>query len=128
MNGSPGTRLLMIEQGGRGGVADYTAELTRALAGQGWSITLATADDHRYAPVEGVKIVPVFHYVREHTGIGGRLRRRGLGRIANGVCFLLALPRLMGLAARADIVHSQGWEIPQIGLLAIACLRLTGIR
>jgi D-inositol-3-phosphate glycosyltransferase len=116
----------MIEQGGRGGVADYTAELTRALVGQGWSVTLATADDHRYAPIEGLTLVPVFHYVREHTRVGHELRRRGLGRIANGVCFLPALPRLVRLAARADIVHSQGWEIPQIGLLAIACLRLTG--
>jgi glycosyltransferase involved in cell wall biosynthesis len=126
MNGPPGRRLLMIEQGGRGGVADYTTELTRALVGLGWSVTLATADDHRYTPIEGVRVAPVFHYVREHTRVGGELRRRGLGRIANGVCFLLALPRLMGLAARVDIVHTQGWEIPQIGLLAIACLRLTG--
>ncbi|MFI5009076.1 MAG: glycosyltransferase family 4 protein [Solirubrobacterales bacterium] len=126
MNGPRGRRLLMIEQGGRGGVADYTAELTRALVGQGWSVTLATADDHRYASIEGVSVAPVFHYVREHTRIGGELRRRGLGRIANGVCFLLALPRLTRLAARADIVHTQGWEIPQIGLLAIACLRMTG--
>jgi glycosyltransferase involved in cell wall biosynthesis len=119
-------RLLMIEQGGRGGVADYTAELTRALAAQGWSVTLASADDHRYAPIEGVRLRPVFHYVRDDTRLGFELRRRGLGRIANGVCFLLALPRLMRLAARADIVHTQGWEIPQIGLLAIVCLRLTG--
>lgn len=126
MSRPPSKRLLMIEQGGRGGVADYTAELTRALAGLGWSVTLATADDHRYAPIEGVRLAPVFHYVREHTRVGAELRRRGLGRIANGVCFLLALPRLMGLAARANIVHTQGWEIPQIGLFAIVCLRLTG--
>jgi glycosyltransferase involved in cell wall biosynthesis len=126
MNGPRGRRLLMIEQGGRGGVADYTAELTRALVGQGWLVTLATADDHRYASIEGVSVAPVFHYVRERTKIGRALRRRGLGRIANGVYFLLALPRLTRLAARADIVHTQGWEIPQIGLLAIACLRMTG--
>lgn len=119
-------RLLMIEQGGRGGVADYTAELSRALAAQGWSVTLASADDHRYPPIEGVLVRPVFHYVREDSRFERELRRRGLGRIANGVFFLLALPRLMRLAARADVVHTQGWEIPQIGLLAIVCLRLTG--
>jgi glycosyltransferase involved in cell wall biosynthesis len=39
---------------------------------------------------------------------------------------VLALPRLVRLARRADVVHTQGWEIPQIGLLAMSCLRLTG--
>jgi glycosyltransferase involved in cell wall biosynthesis len=116
----------MIEQGGRGGVADYTAALVAALAAQEWSITLATADDHRYAPIEGVAIAGVFHYVRDDTRFGRALRSRGLGRMANGIYFVLVLPRLMCLAARADIVHTQGWEIPQIGLIGVACLRLTG--
>lgn len=126
MNAVAGKRLLMIEQGGRGGVADYTAELVRALAEEGWSITLATAADHRYPPIEGVTTQPIFHYLRERTRIGRALRKHGLGRIVNGVRFVFSLPRLMSLAARADIVHTQGWEIPQIGLVAIACLRLTG--
>jgi glycosyltransferase involved in cell wall biosynthesis len=126
MSGAPGRRLLMIEQGGRGGVTDYTIELVRALAAEGWSITLATAADHTFPPIEGVVVRPVFHYVRGDTPLGHALRRHGLGRIANGLRFLLALPRLMRLARRVDIVHTQGWELPQIGLLAIACLRITG--
>jgi glycosyltransferase involved in cell wall biosynthesis len=125
-NAGAGRRLLMIEQGGRGGVADYAAQLTHALAERGWSVTLATADDHRYSPSAGVTIEPVFHYVRDDTELGRKLRARGLGRVANGVCFLLALPRLTRLAARADIVHTHGSENPQLGLLAILCLRLTG--
>jgi len=116
----------MIEQGGRGGVADYTAELVRGLVGEGWSVALATADDHLYPPIAGVVVHPVFHYVRDDRPIGRALRRRGLGRIVNGVRFMLSLPRLMRLARSADIVHTQGWETPQIGLLAMACLRLTG--
>jgi glycosyltransferase involved in cell wall biosynthesis len=126
MGSAAGKRLLMVEVGGRGGVADYTAELVRALAAQGWSITLATASDHLYPPIEGVVVRPVFHYVRDSTPIGRELRKRGLGKVVNGVRFLCALPRLMRLAARADVVHTQGWEIPQIGLIAMACLRLTG--
>jgi glycosyltransferase involved in cell wall biosynthesis len=126
MTAANGRRLLMIEQGGRGGVTDYTLELIRALSEQGWSITLATAADHRYPPIDGVRPEPVFHYLRGDTPIGSALRRRGLGRPINGVRFLLSLPRLMRLAARADIVHTQGWEIPQIGLVALACMRLTG--
>ncbi len=119
-------RLLMVEQGGRGGVADYTAELVAALAAEGWTVTLATAADHRYRPIEGVTVKGVFHYTRGRTRLARALRARGLGRPINGLRFLVALPRLMRLAARADIVHSQGWEIPQIGALAVACVRLTG--
>jgi D-inositol-3-phosphate glycosyltransferase len=126
MSAGPRKSVLMIEQGGRGGVADYTAELLRGLVGEGWTVALATAADHRYPPIDGVTVYPVFHYLRDDTRIGRELRRRGLGRIFNGVRFVLSLPPLMRLARRADIVHTQGWEIPQIGLLAILCLRLSG--
>jgi glycosyltransferase involved in cell wall biosynthesis len=121
-----GRRLLMIEQGGRGGVADYTAELEAALAVQGWRVTLATAADHRYPSTEGVTVRPVFHYLRGNTKCARVLRALGLGRPINGVRFLASLPRLMRLARHADIVHTQGWEIPQIGLPAVACLRVMG--
>jgi glycosyltransferase involved in cell wall biosynthesis len=119
-------RLLMIEQGGRGGVADYTAELVAALAGEGWTVTLATAADHCYGQIDGVTVRAVFHYVRGHSRLARAARARGLGKPINGLRFLAALPRLTRLAAAADVVHSQGWEIPQIGLPAVACLRLTG--
>ncbi len=123
-----GGGLLMIEQGGRGGVADYTAELTRALAAEGWLVTLATADDHRFQPAPGVNVLPVFHYVRGRTRMARAVRRRGLGSLANGLRFLMAIPRLMALSRRADIVHAQGWEFAPLGVVAIACLRLTGAR
>jgi glycosyltransferase involved in cell wall biosynthesis len=126
MSARGGRRLLMIEQGGRGGVADYTGELVAALAAQGWSITLATASDHRYPEIAGVQVERVFHYAREESLFGHVLRRRGLGRAFNGMRFLLSLPALTRLAARADIVHAQGWELPQLGLIAIACMRLSG--
>ncbi len=126
MSASPRKRVLMIEQGGRGGVADYTTELVRGLAGAGWSVALATATDHLYPPIDGVAVHPVFHYLRDDTRAGRELRRRGLGRTVNGARFLLALPRLMRLARSVDIVHSQGWEAPQLGLVAIVCLRLAG--
>jgi len=116
----------MIEQGGRGGVADYTAALTQALVPLGWSIELATADDHRYAPLPGVTPRAVFHYVRDTGPLGRALARRRLKRPVNGLLFVLALPRLVRLARRAEIVHTQGWEIPQLGLLAMAALRLAG--
>lgn len=115
----------MIEQGGRGGESDYTAALTRALAEQGWTVELATADDNLYSPTPGVSVHRVFHYVRGRGRLGATLRRRGLGRIANGLRFLLALPGLLRLAYRVDIVHVQGWEFPPLGALAVCCLRLS---
>jgi glycosyltransferase involved in cell wall biosynthesis len=126
MTSQAGKRLLMIEQGGRGGVADYTTALLAGLVGEGWAVTLATADDHLYPPIDGVTVRPVFHYVRDTTRLSRALRRRGLGKAANGLRFIASLPSLMRLARRADVVHSQGWEIPQIGLLALLCLRLAG--
>lgn len=124
MSASRRGRLLMIEQGGRGGVADYTGALVGALAQEGWSITLATAGDHRYEPVDGVTVRRVFRYLRDERPFDRALRRRGLGRIINGLRFLFALPRLTRLATGVDLVHTQGWEMPQLGLAAILCLRL----
>jgi glycosyltransferase involved in cell wall biosynthesis len=119
-------RLLMVEQGGRGGVADYTAELTRALAAEGWQVSLATAEDHRYVSSSGASIHRVFHYVRDRTPLGRAVRRCGLGPVANGLRFLVAMPRLMALARRADLVHVQGWEFAPLGVVAIGCMRLVG--
>jgi glycosyltransferase involved in cell wall biosynthesis len=116
----------MIEQTGQGGIADYTAELTRALAAEGWQIELATAQDHHYAPARGVRIHPVFHYVRGRTRLARAARARGLGPLANGLRFLCALPRLLVLARRVDVVHAQKWELAPLGLLAVACMRLAG--
>lgn len=116
----------MIEQGGRGGVADYTAELTRALAEQGWLIELATAEDHRFAPASGVTVHGVFHYLRGSSPLGNAARRAGVGRAVNGLRFLAAIPRLIRLARGADLIHSQGWESPLLGVAAIGALRLAG--
>ncbi|HTD07475.1 MAG TPA: glycosyltransferase family 4 protein [Solirubrobacteraceae bacterium] len=127
MSVSPRRRLLMIEQGGRGGVADYTGELVRALADVGWTVELATADDHLYPAIPGVVIHPVFHYVRDDSVLGRTLRRAHLGPVVNGLRFLASMPQLVRLSRNADIVHSQGWEIPEIGLVAIACMRLGGV-
>jgi glycosyltransferase involved in cell wall biosynthesis len=126
MSSRSGRRLLMIEQGGRGGVADYTHELVSALAAEGWQVTLATAADHRYGEIPGVSVRGVFHYTRGDSRLGRALRDRGLGRAANGLRFLAALPQLALLAARADVVHTQGWETPQIGVPALLALRATG--
>jgi glycosyltransferase involved in cell wall biosynthesis len=117
----------MIEQGGRGGVADYTEELTRALAAQGWEVALVTADDHRYQPTSGVTIYPLFHYVRGRARLARAVRRLGLGQIANGLRFLLAIPPLVRLGRGADLTHTQGWEFAPLGLVAVACLRLAGV-
>ncbi len=117
----------MIEQGGRGGVADYTEELTRALVAEGWEVALATAADHRYQPVSGVTIHPVFHYVRGRTRLARAVRRVGLGQLANGLRFLLAIPPLVRLGRHTDLAHTQGWEFAPLGLVAIACLRLAGV-
>ena len=55
---------MILEQGGRGGVTDYTASLAAGLADRGWKVQIATASDHLYPPYPGVEALPIFHYVR----------------------------------------------------------------
>lgn len=119
---------LIIEQGGRGGVADYTGCLARALAQRGVPVTLATADDHLLGAIPGVRIVPVFRYVRGQSRLGRLARELGLGRVFNGLRFLLAMPRLTMLARNRAVVHIQGWERTYLGLAATAILMATGAR
>ena len=53
-------------------------------------MTLATADDHLYPPIQGVTVVPVFHYLRGDTRFGARrCARAGSGKLVNGLRFLL---------------------------------------
>jgi glycosyltransferase involved in cell wall biosynthesis len=120
--------VLIVEQGGRGGVADYTGCLARALAQRGVPVTIATADDHLYGEIEGVQIAPVFGYVRGHSPLGRRARELGLGRVLNGLRFLMALPRLARLARSRAVVHVQGWERTSLGLVATAILMACGAR
>ncbi len=116
----------MIEQGGRGGVADYTAALVAALAAQGTTVDLATAHDHRYPDAPGVTVHRSFRYLRDGSPLGRALRRAHLGRVGNGVLFLAAIPRLIALARGTDVVHTEGWEDLRLGVLAVAALRATG--
>jgi glycosyltransferase involved in cell wall biosynthesis len=118
--------VLVIEQGGRGGVADYTAALVAALAAQGTAVDLATAGDHRYPEAPGVTIHRPFRYLRGSSPVGRTLRRAHLGRIGNGLLFLAAIPRLVALARGADVVHTEGWEDLRLGAVAVAALRATG--
>ncbi|HWI73105.1 MAG TPA: glycosyltransferase, partial [Baekduia sp.] len=119
-------QVLVIEQGGRGGVADYTSALVSALAAAGTTVDLATATDHRYPQTRGVRVHPVFRYLRDDRAVGRLLRRARLGRVGNGVLFLAAIPRLMVLARRADVVHTEGWEDLRLGVVAVAALRAVG--
>ena len=115
--------VLMVEQGGRGGVADYTGFLAGSLSARGVPVTIATADDHLYPPAPGVRIASIFAYVRGHSLPARLIRRAHLGPLANGVRFLVSLPKLLALARRHAVTHVQGWEDPSLGLIATLLLR-----
>ena len=115
--------VLIVEQVGRGGVADYTALLAAALASRGLPVTIASAADHLYRPAPGVRVVSVFAYVRGHSVLARWIRRAGLGRAANGLRFLVSLPALVGFSRRHAVTHMQSWEAPSLGLIATLMLR-----
>lgn len=118
--------VLIVEQGGRGGIADYSGLLSEALAAQGIPVTVATARDHLLPATQGVRTVGVFAYVRGHSAAAGLVRRAGLGPVANGLRFLAALPRLLALSRRHAVTHMQSWEAPSLGLIATLLLRASG--
>ena len=118
--------MLIVEQGGRGGVADYTGLLAAGLARLGLPVTIATAADHLYPATPGVRVVPVFAYVRGHSRPARLTRRAGLGPVANGLRVLASLPTLVALARRHAVTHMQGWEAPSLGLIATLSLRTAG--
>ncbi|HEX5853276.1 MAG TPA: glycosyltransferase, partial [Solirubrobacteraceae bacterium] len=87
-------------------------------------MALATAHDHRFQPLDGVAVHRVFHYVRGHGRVARATRRLGLGPVLNALRFIAAIPRLLALARRADVIHTQGWEYAPLGVIALAALRL----
>ena len=120
--------MLIVEQGGRGGVADYTGRLAEALSLHDVKVCIATATDHLYHLPAEVDVVPVFTYLRGTSSPRRLLRRAGLGRLVNGLMFLSAMPRLVALARRYDVVHVQGWERTSLGIVAMLSLDAAGAR
>lgn len=119
-------RVLLVEEGGVGGVADYTAELAAALARAGWGVDVATARDHRYPPAPGVRLHGLFPYVRGRTALGRAIRSARLSKAVNGVTHAAANAPLLQLARRADVVHVQGGEWPPLGALQALLVRAVG--
>jgi D-inositol-3-phosphate glycosyltransferase len=116
----------MVEEGGRGGVGDYMAQLAPELARLGQPLELVTADDHLFAPAPGVKILPWFHYVRGTSAAARALRRVGLGRIVNGFRFLIAFARAALISRRTRLVHVHGGEWLPIEVVAMCMFRAAG--
>lgn len=119
--------VLILEQGGRGGVTDYTAALAAGLADRGWRVEIATATDNLYPSYPGVTVHPIFKYVRAGSPLRDALRRVKLGAVINGVRFLFAIPRVVRIGRGVDLVHSQGWELAPLGVVMMAALRLAGV-
>lgn len=122
----PETPVMIIEEGGRGGVADYTIELASALAGLGQSVELVTAADHLYSPMAGVRLRPWFRYVRPTSAFRRALRRVGLGRLLNALSLLLTYPRCAWLARRCRLVHLQGGIWFPLAVVETLLYRATG--
>lgn len=116
--------VIVVEVGGRGGVADYTEALVRALAEAGRRVELVTARDHRYRlPVAVHAWIP---WVRESAPLGRVARRARLGRAINALAFVLALPRIARLARRGAVVHMQGEYFPPLTALLALAVRAAG--
>jgi glycosyltransferase involved in cell wall biosynthesis len=119
-------RVMILEQGGRGGVTDYVDALSSALVDCGWQVQLLTARDHRYADVPGRDVVPRFSYLRETGPVSRVVRRIGLGRLLNGLAFLTVLPTIFLRARDSDVTHLHGSEWPPLLALTTLVVRAAG--
>jgi len=119
-------RVLLVEEGGIGGVADYTDELAGALVRAGWRVDLASGCDHGRAPAPGVRVHAVFPYVRGRTTLGRLARRLRLARAINGLTHLGGSLVVARLARGCDVVHLQGEEWPPLGAARALLLRAAG--
>lgn len=118
--------VIMVEVGGRGGVADYTEALVGALAGADREVELVTARDHRYRLPASVGVRAWVPWVRDTAPLGRVLRRARLGPVVNALAFVLMLPRIAWLARRAAVVHMQGEYVPPLTALLALAVRFAG--
>jgi glycosyltransferase involved in cell wall biosynthesis len=119
-------RVLLVEEVGSGGLAEYTGELAQALAGVGWEVHLATARDHDSAASPDAIVHRVFPYVRGRRWAGRLVRRLRLSRALNGATHLAGSLVVARLARGCDVVHIQGEEWPPLGAIQALLLRASG--
>lgn len=122
----PGPSILIVEEGGRGGVANYSAQLAGAIARCGWEVRVATARDHHFPPTPGVSVRGLFPYVRGRGPLGRVVRMLHLSRLVNGATHLWANLVLLPVARRCDVVHVQEGEWPPLTAVQALMLRATG--
>jgi glycosyltransferase involved in cell wall biosynthesis len=117
--------VLLVEEGGIGGVASYTDELATAIAARGWEVHLATGRDHDPSAPPGVSVHRVFSYVRDRRPLERAIRRLRLARAVNGITHLAANALVAQIGRRRQIVHIQGGEWPPLTAALALMLRVT---
>ncbi|HEY3759771.1 MAG TPA: glycosyltransferase family 4 protein [Solirubrobacteraceae bacterium] len=123
--GNPAVRLraLVVEEGGIGGVAEYTNELVGAIGRAGCEVHLAAGRDNAFGEAPNVIVHRLFPYVRGRSWPARAVRAVGLSRPVNGASHLGADVLLAKLARTCDVVHVQGEEWPPLGAAQALMLR-----
>jgi D-inositol-3-phosphate glycosyltransferase len=119
-------RVLLVEEVGLGGLAEYTGELARALVAAGCEVTLATGRDHDSAATAGLTIHRLFPYIRGTSRLGRLARRTRVARPLNGATHLAGYFAVAALGRGCDVIHVQGEEWPPLAAIRALLLRATG--
>ena len=122
-------RVLMIEQGGRGGVTDYAEQLVLALAREGVTVELATRDRPRARPsCRGCASMRSSPTCGATSAPRRAARRLKLHWAYNAVGYLVGVARLLPAARRCRVVHFQGFRFPALTAFAMLAFRAVGAR
>jgi glycosyltransferase involved in cell wall biosynthesis len=116
-------RVLLVEEVGLGGIAEYTNALAQALVEAGCEVHLATGCDHDSAAIPAVAVHRVFPYIRGRGRLGRLVRRLRLSRPLNGLAHLAGGCVVAWLGRGYDVVHLQGEEWPPLGAIQALLLR-----
>src|SRR3954452_687494 len=117
----------MLEQGGRGGVADYTTELIAALPPEGQPVEFVTASDSLIPIGPGISEHRWMRYFRGTSAWRRAVRGVRLGPVINGLQYLSQVPLMASLARRrCRAVHVQG-GFPPLTLAFALALKVAGV-
>lgn len=119
-------KVLIIEQGGSGGVCHYTFELANAIERNGYQVGLFTSEDYELKTKEyEFKLFNNIKWCRNSY-----LKKMQLNKIINVIYYLLSLLSLVKLIIKEkyEVIHIQGLYFLPLNILTVLILKILKVK